>query len=175
VFFADERLVPLDDPESNYAVVHKHFLSHFPSIPASSVHTINPKLLTSPADAAADYQRELLSVVPDHALDLVLLGVGPDGHTCSLFPSHPLLQERTSLVAAIVDSPKPPPQRITFTLPLLNRARHAVFVVTGDKADAIHGALDEAERRLPSGLVEAENTAFFLDTQAASKLNKARL
>jgi len=117
----------------------------------------------------------LLSVVPDQALDLVLLGIGPDGHTCSLFPSHPLLQETTLLVASITDSPKPPPQRITFTLPLLNRARHAVFVVTGDKADALHGALDQPERRLPSGLVEAEDTTFFLDTKAASKLNKAKL
>ena len=85
------------------------------------------------------------------------------------------MDEKQLLVASITDSPKPPPQRITFTLPLVNSARHAVFVITGDKADALHGALDQPERRLPSGLVEAENTAFFLDTKAASKLNKAKL
>ena len=175
VFYADERLVPLDDSESNHAVVKKHFLAHFPSIPPAHVHTLNPSLLHSPDEAAAAYQADLLSTVPDATLDLVLLGIGPDGHTCSLFPGHPLVQETTRLVAAITDSPKPPPQRITMTLPLVNKARHAVFVVTGDKAEALHGALELPEKQLPSGLVQAQSTAFFIDQKAAAKLSKAKL
>ena len=175
VFFADERLVPLSDSESNYAVTHKAVLSHFPTIPSQRVHTIDPSLLHSPTDAAAAYQQTIVTHVPDTTFDLILLGIGPDGHTCSLFPSHPLLHEQTLLIAPITDSPKPPPQRITMTLPLVNKARHAVFVVTGDKADALHGALEVPEKRLPSGMVEAENTAFFVDTKAAAKLSKAKL
>ena len=175
IFFADERLVPLEDSESNYAVTKKAFLQHFPSIPSAHIHTLNPSLIHSPTEAAAAYQTSILSVVPDATLDLILLGIGPDGHTCSLFPGHPLVNETALLVASITDSPKPPPQRITMTLPLVNKARHAVFVVTGDKADALHGALEVPDKKLPSGLVEAENTAFFVDTTAASKLNKAKL
>lgn len=96
------------------------------------------------------------------------------GHTCSLFPGHALLKEKTKLIASITDSPKPPPQRITFTYPLVNKARHAVFVVTGDKADAIHSVLDHPTEGepLPSARVHATNTAFFLDHKAAAKLNK---
>ena len=98
VFFADERLVELDDKESNYAGVKQNFLSHFPSLPAANVHTLNTRLLSKPAEAAADYERQLMAVTGDGTLDLVLLGMGPDGHTCSLFPSHPLLNERERLV-----------------------------------------------------------------------------
>ena len=174
VFFADERLVPLSDSESNYSAVHKSVLSRFPFVP-ERVHTVNEALLRSPTEAAADYQAAILAAVPDGVLDLVLLGIGPDGHTCSLFPGHALVDEKERLVASIVDSPKPPPERITMTFPLVNRARHALFVVTGDKADALHGALDEPEKRLPAGLVNAESTAFFVDQKAASKLSKAKL
>lgn len=176
VFFADERLVDLQDKESNYAGVKQNFLSKFPSLPAANVHTLNTALLSSPTEAAADYQRQLLSVTDDGTLDLVLLGMGPDGHTCSLFPSHPLLNERELLVSSLTDSPKPPPQRITLTLPAVNKARHAVFVLQGDeKAQSLHEALEVPDRGLPAGRVESINTAFFVDEKAAAKLNKAKL
>ena len=176
VFFADERLVELEDKESNYAGVKQNFLSKFPTLPASNVHTLNTALLSSPTEAAADYQRQLLSVTEDGTLDLILLGMGPDGHTCSLFPSHPLLNERELLVASITDSPKPPPQRITLTFPAVNKARHAVFVLQGDeKAQSLHEALEVPDKGLPAGRVESVNTAFFVDEKAAAKLTKAKL
>ena len=176
VFFADERLVDLEDKESNYAGVKQNFLSKFPSLPASNVHTLNTALLSSPTEAAADYQRQLLSITDDGALDLVLLGMGPDGHTCSLFPNHPLLNERELLVGSVTDSPKPPPQRITLTFPAVNKARHAVFVLQGDeKAQALHEALEVPGKGLPAGRVESINTAFFVDEKAAAKLTKAKL
>lgn len=73
--------------------------------------------------AAAAYESAIRASVPDGAFDLLLLGMGPDGHCCSLFPGHPLLQEQTKWIAPITDSPKPPPQRITMTLPLIKRAK----------------------------------------------------
>lgn len=141
VFFADERIVPLDHPESNFAACAKAFLDHVP-IKREQIHTLNPELFseatrTDPtgehankaADekeaqaVAADYEKQLADTFtsPQGAgaryptFDLILLGMGPDGHTCSLFPDHPLLAEQKVWVAKIVDSPKPPPRRITLT------------------------------------------------------------
>ena len=139
VFFADERIVPLDHEDSNYAACAKSFLDHVP-IKKEQIHTINSDLFTEstkqnptadPEDAdqseseavdiADDYEKQLISTFAGAnsarypTFDLILLGMGPDGHTCSLFPNHELLSENNRWVAEVLDSPKPPKRRITFT------------------------------------------------------------
>jgi 6-phosphogluconolactonase len=143
IFWSDERCVPPDDAESNYRLAHETLLSHLP-IPAAQVHLM-------PADqpnrdaASLDYTREMQRVfgtdgVPD--FDLIQLGMGPEGHTASLFPHQPSLHESERLVMP-VSVPKPPPDRLTFTPPLLNAAHHVLFLATGaDKADALHEVLE---------------------------------
>ena len=104
-------------------------------------------------------------------VDVVLLGMGPDGHTASLFPGHPLVEYVDSWVAHISDSPKPPPGRITLSLPAINAARLALFVVTGaSKAPAVRDAFSP-EPTVPSGLVLAtQRTHWLLDAPAAAEL-----
>ena len=125
VFTCDERHVQLSSADSNIAYVQKELLDHV-SVPASNVYAINPSVDVN--EAAEDYVQKIRKLYPDEsrvpAFDLLILGMGPDGHTCSLFPGHPGLEERTRLVIPITDSPKPPPQRITLTYPVLNNAKY---------------------------------------------------
>lgn len=130
IFFADERIVPLTSPDSNYRACAEAFLSKVP-IPAAQVHPINTDFLNGREDeesaaraaqaVADDYESQMVQVfaTPDAVLfpsfDLILLGMGPDGHTCSLFPGHKLLDEDELWVAPITDSPKPPASRVTIT------------------------------------------------------------
>ncbi|KAJ8325119.1 hypothetical protein BDV3_007305 [Batrachochytrium dendrobatidis] len=174
VLFADERCVPLSHPDSNYGACKAALLD---LIPAHQVTTISESLLSDPEAAAADYQSKLISAVKDTAegiprLDALLLGMGPDGHTCSLFPGHMLLDEHTKLVAAIHDSPKPPSTRITLTYPVVNASHNVIFVATGEeKADIFHRMVDLAQD-FPSRRVKptSGNLYWFLDHAAASKL-----
>lgn len=109
--------------------------------------------------------------------DLLLLGVGPDGHTCSLFPDHPLLDENVGWVAYIGDSPKPPPRRITFTLPVVNHAHNIAFVATGEgKQDVLKEIIENSESKLPSALVKpvTGKLYWFLDDAAATKLTLSK-
>lgn len=97
-------------------------------------------IIFSADEAAKDYTEKLTKAFgsSDFVFDLLMLGMGPDGHTCSLFPGHPLLQETGLKVAALTDSPKPPSARITLTYPTINNARNCIFAVTGSsKADIV--------------------------------------
>jgi 6-phosphogluconolactonase len=132
VFFGDERAVPPADPQSNFRMARSALLEH---VPAGSVHRISGEL--GAAAAASRYQADLLAHFGPGGtpvFDLVLLGLGTDGHTASLFPGSPALRERRRWV---VDAPGPPPstERITLTVPVLEAARATLFLVAGaDKA-----------------------------------------
>jgi 6-phosphogluconolactonase len=112
--------------------------------------------------------------------DLILLGMGSDGHVASLFPNHPALEVKDDWVTFLTDSHKPPPERITFTLPVINSAANVVVVATGEsKANAIHLAIDDlplpdSSLSLPARLVHPSNgnLIWFMDKQAGSKLDR---
>jgi 6-phosphogluconolactonase len=169
VFFGDERAVPPTDPESNVGLARRLWLDAVPAV----VHAM-PSDRDDLTAAAAAYAAELRTLLGDPPrLDLALLGVGPDGHVCSLFPGHPLLAERARLVAEITDSPKPPPRRLTLTLPVLAAARAIWIGAFGEaKAQVIGEAVGDAASRLPVALAARSGppTTFLLDPDAASAL-----
>lgn len=161
IYFSDERLVPLDHPDSNYGLFNQNVLQHLSVKP--QVYTIDETKLTGKdglvegsdiakdEEIAADYAKYLPE---DLKIDAILLGCGPDGHTCSLFPGHKLLQENRLSIAYINDSPKPPPRRITFTFPVLKAATAVAFVAEGaDKAPIFKQIFNDPTSRLPSQLV----------------------
>jgi len=174
VFWADERWVPPSSPESNYGDAVKRFLGRTP-ISAEQIHAMDT---SQPLDKTAlDYAATLESVLnPGHNLyprfDLILLGIGPDGHTASLFPDHPVLNETKAWVSSVTDAPKPPPYRITLTLPVINHARHIAWVATGaGKADIVAQVLHPSPgtKALPAGRVKPANgdMRWFIDRAAA--------
>ncbi|XP_062120010.1 probable 6-phosphogluconolactonase 4, chloroplastic isoform X2 [Humulus lupulus] len=182
VFWVDERVVPKDHEDSNYKLAYDGFLSKVP-IPAGNVYAINDAL--SAEGAADDYETCLRQLVKSGVIDLseasgfpkfdlMLLGMGPDGHVASLFPGHPLVNEKEKWVTFIKNSPKPPPERITFTFPVINSSAYIALVVTGaGKADAVQKALGSSDdsNTLPVQLVSpAGELTWFLDKNAASKL-----
>lgn len=142
VFFGDERHVPPDHPDSNFRMVREALLAHVP-VPAENVHRIRGELPDADGAAAA-YERELRAALGEPpALDLVLLGLGEDGHTASLFPGSPALRERERWVVAPWVA-RLGTRRITLTLPALETARQVLFLVTGAaKSAALRRALRE--------------------------------
>lgn len=178
ILFADERLVALNDKDSNKLTCERAFLAHLP-FKREQVVTIDEALIAQPDAAAADYERRVLAAcgvaeakegAAPPAIDLVVLGVGPDGHVASLFPGHALLREERRLVAALTDSPKPPSARVTMTLPLLNAARAVALVVTGgSKADVLR-QLVKTDAPLPAKLAHdsSRRICLFADASAAA-------
>lgn len=208
-FFCDERCVPSADPESTFGTFKKLLSPIDASLPISLSQfvTIDPALKST--KVAEDYvskMRQRFDGFPK--FNIVFLGLGPDGHTCSLFPDHRLLkvssrcsqtyrehvvysrsilynpmltqlsllymiQETTKWVAYIGDSPKPPPERITMTLPILNNSKLALFVVTGEaKAQVVKDILTD-KKQLPAALVKPNQGTlmWLLDKAAGSKIN----
>ena len=129
LFFADERTVPPDDPQSNFGMVQRELLSHVP-IPPTNVHRLAGE--KDPMAAASEYERVFREVcgTDEPRLDLVLLGIGEDGHTASLFPGTDVLEERTALVRAVA-VPSLNTVRLTLTLPVLNGARSVIVLISG--------------------------------------------
>jgi 6-phosphogluconolactonase len=169
VFWVDERIVPPDDLESNYRVARSAWLDHVP-LPAEGVHRMRGDDPV-PVVAAATYARILRERLGDPPrIDLVLLGMGQDGHVASLFPGHRLLRAWDRTVAALDDAPKPPARRITLTLPALTAARHVVVFAAGAaKSPAMQDVLENDESDLPVALATMGDgpTTFLLDTAAA--------
>lgn len=171
VFFGDERSVPMDHADSNFKLAQSCFLQAAP-IPAAHIHRMRGE---DAADvAAAAYERELLAVTDGTgALDVVHVGMGPDGHICSLFPGHALLREDVRLVAPITDSPKPPSSRVTLTMQALARARSLWFLVSGaGKADAVRDAILDPSSTLPAAIAARRGASvrWLLDNDAARHL-----
>jgi 6-phosphogluconolactonase len=173
IFFADERLVPLDHEDSNYKLQQAEFFSKT-AIPAEQIHTIDASL--DPQDIADDYESQLVKVFANKetvkvpSFDLILLGCGPDGHTCSLFPGHPVLREDVAWIALVEDSPKPPPKRITLTLKVVSAAHRVAFVATGEgKQQILREIFDNLDSDLPCALVNRATTdkcSWFCDKAA---------
>ncbi|MDQ6774253.1 MAG: 6-phosphogluconolactonase [Candidatus Dormibacteraeota bacterium] len=154
ILFGDERCVPASHPESNYLMARRALLDR---VAAGTVYRIPGEL---GAEAAAQLYGDVVARLSP--LDLVLLGMGPDGHTASLFPDHPALQAE-GFAAAVHNAPKPPPDRVSLTLGALRAARQVLFLVTGgDKAEAFA----QAQRgEVPSGMIPG--AAYLVDRAAA--------
>jgi 6-phosphogluconolactonase len=168
VFFADERAVPPQDPESNYLMVHRALLSRVP-IPAANVHRMEAER-TDRGAAAREYER----LLPPR-LDVLLLGMGADGHTASLFPESAALDERHRLVLPVLGA-KPPAARLTITPPVIEAARNVALIATGENkalmvARAIEGPF--VPKAVPAQL--ARRGVWFLDEAAAGRLTARRV
>ena len=148
-FWGDERAVPPDHPDSNFLIASNLLFSKTAIDPAH-VHR-----MAADADdleaAASDYEAELMTAlgIPPR-LDIALLGMGPDGHVCSLFPGHPALDEPSRFVLAVTDSPKPPPRRLTLTLPAFADAIVVLAAFGASKAAAIQEVMENPASMLPA-------------------------
>ena len=145
IFWSDERCVPSDDPQSNYHLAWEAMLSKL-NLRPEQIHRM-PADRPDRDQASADYTTEIRRVLGGSgipAFDLLQMGMGPEGHTASLFPHQPSLREQERLVMP-VSVPKPPPDRLTFTPPLLHMARNLLYLVTGaDKAEALRAVMGRA-------------------------------
>lgn len=168
-WWGDERFVPKGDPDRNELQAFEAMLDHLP-IDSSRTHQMPADDGSSLEDAAQRYADEVRTYAPPE-FDIVMLGMGPDGHIASLFPGFPQLDASGVDVVSVTDSPKPPPSRISLTLDALNRTREVWFLVTGEgKADAAARAIGGADFHvIPASGITAPRI-WFLDEAAASRL-----
>lgn len=168
-FWSDERCVPPEDPRSNFRLANEAMLQRA-GVATSHVHRMYGEL--TPSRGALAYEAVVRERVPDHAFDLILLGVGEDGHTASLFPGHAVLDEREQLVTAVrgpeaIDVP----DRITMTLPLINRARSVLVLAAGESKRPVVRAVREdagaASVRYPVARVRPAGHLTWIVDQAA--------
>jgi 6-phosphogluconolactonase len=185
LWWGDERFVPADDGERNAGQARRAWLDHVGldparvhEAPAAGTAGVDAAGVTGGAEdvaaAAASYAVELQARGPGpEGFDVVMLGIGPDGHIASLFPGQPALDVDDALAVPVTGSPKPPPERVSLTYRALNDTRAMWFLVSGDgKADAAARALGGADRHdIPAaGARGRDETVWFLDEPAASRL-----
>ena len=174
IWFADERCVPPDDEESNYRLANETLLAPA-GIDAAGVHRMQGEL--GPEQGAGAYARELSEHLPRDGedgpavLDLIVLGIGPDGHVASLFPGAPTLQApEEALCLGVVNSPKPPPERITLSLGVLRAARCCLLLASGSsKTDALSAMLAQPTPSVPASLLRRERLSVIVDDAAAPR------
>ncbi|MEO8528205.1 MAG: 6-phosphogluconolactonase [Pseudolysinimonas sp.] len=168
-WWGDERYLPRGDPDRNETQARSALLDHIP-VPVDNVHPFPAVGDQATLDAAADaYAAEL----GDVTFDITFLGVGPDGHVASLFPNHPTVLETLRTVVAEPNSPKPPPARLSLTLPVINASERVWLVLAGsDKAGALGLALANANvASVPvAGVHGRKRTVFFVDSAAAAEV-----
>ena len=161
ILFGDERCVPPDHPDSNYRMAREALLDQ---VAPATVHRMAGEL--GPEEGAAEYSRVVASLAP---LDVVILGIGEDGHTASLFPGHPELEAKGWAVG-VHNSPKPPPERVTLTLQALRGAGRVIILATGaGKAQAVAMA---KRREVPSGMIAGAH--WLLDRAAVGSPSPPR-
>jgi 6-phosphogluconolactonase len=177
VWFADERCVAPQDEQSNFRLARELLLDPA-GIDSSRVHRMRGEL--GPDEGAALYADELLTGLPREAhshngaaqpvLDVIVLGIGEDGHVASLFPDAPTLADHAATCLGVRDSPKPPPQRITLSLSVLQAARRCVLLATGaEKAVALAAMLGEPTAHVPASLLARERLEVIADDAASPR------
>ena len=175
IWFADERCVAPEDEQSNYRLASEKLFVPA-AIAPSRVHRMEGEL--GPEEGARRYSQELAALAGRErageaprppALDVILLGIGPDGHIASLFPgAGTLAAGEHALCLGVEDSPKPPPQRLTLSLAVLRAARSCILLATGaGKADAVQAMLGDATAHVPASLLARERLTLILDDAAA--------
>jgi len=179
LFWGDDRFVPHDDDERNEKQAREALLDHI-DIPAANIHPMpaSDGRFGDDIQAAVQAYQDLLAAnaefgSPTPVFDVHLLGMGGEGHINSLFPHTPAVLETDRMVVGVDDSPKPPPRRITLTLPAVRRSRQVWLVVSGDaKADAVAAAIGGADPAdVPAaGAVGLDRTIWLLDSAAAGRL-----
>jgi 6-phosphogluconolactonase len=175
LWFGDERCVGPDDPESNYRMVAETLLGH---AAGAVVHRIEGELGAERAAASYDAllrERVSADAGPLPVLDVLLLGIGEDGHTASLFPGNPALTLRGVAAVAVHDAPKPPPDRVSMSLEVLRLARATILLVSGSgKAEALSGALAEPDPAIPASLLDRDHLTVIADNAALAGHGQSR-
>ncbi len=167
IWLSDERAVPPNDDDSNFKMVCESLLDRI-DIPAGNVH--RPRGEDGAEVAADGYETDVRETVGGNgapALDVIMCGLGEDGHTCSLFPGHDEIHIEDRLVAPVHDAPKPPPDRITFTFPLLHAARRLILLAAGaSKADAMAAVIARPDPHVPASLLRFGRLEVIADDAA---------
>jgi 6-phosphogluconolactonase len=179
VWWGDERFLPAGDPERNETQAREALLDHLPTLPAQNVHVMAApgEGVGSPEESAALYADELSRFTPDGAahlaFDVLLLGMGPDGHVASLFPGNAGLAAEGA-ATGVRDSPKPPPERVSLTFSAIQAAQEVWVVAAGaEKAPAVASALagDPVETTPAAGAIGTQRTLWLVDLAASSTIS----